>query len=459
MKRHTVLSRLAISAAVLSLLGTSFTAATHARTSPGHHNAGRKNAAKQHVPNTLVLRLSNNCDKAAVASALQEVHSRVKQTIRVGDSMTLLVVKTPKGKLTQIAKSLSANKNFSYITTDQYCKPLSAGPPVPANPSDRFYKDQWGLMMMKHPKARMLPVGPRTAMYMYFLDSGLNPLNVEIPRMIQYNCTVEGTPVREHPHDVAFHGTSIVAVAAATTNNGLGIAGVVNLGKRKNDNGCVVTMLRVEPDPVPEETVTPVVEGGDEGDDWTEDEPIEEEFSVAHHFYNALAFLANKPDLVPGPVNVSWGSTTDFNADPIFQELAGLLRRRGCLVILSAGDDGEYQPSAEANCRRVTAIDSNGKLAEDANTGPFVMAAPGSAISSYGEDGKVAQFDGTSYSAAFYSGAVALTQSYLPRAVATAERADRIVQRTSLRKGGLRIPDLEQALVRASNVPPPKKRK
>ncbi len=382
------------------------------------------------VPDTLLVRLSADADKEEVTTLLQEVHGTVTKTIRVGQGLTILVVKTEKGRAAEVTKKLAKDKNIGKVSADIYCSAISIGDAGATVPNDPGYADQWALYFLKHAQCRQqVRSRPATAANLTFLDTGISPVANEHFRITQYNCVDGGDdPTLETPFDSGFHGTAVASVAAATTNNGIGIAGVANL----EGNNCYITMFRISKDGLN---------------------------STSSSILSALSFIANNSATRPGPVNLSFGTSAanSINSVDVVQQIALMLQQRGCLLVLAAGNDGAEDPSPEKYCRRIASIDPNGSRSSFSTYGPFRTAAPGRSIRSYDpshpDPSYPVYYNGTSLSAPLYSGAIGLTMSYMnaPNAVS----ADAVVQATATStQSGLIVPNLADA-VAAVTAPPP----
>jgi subtilisin family serine protease len=175
----------------------------------------------------------------------------------------------------------------------------------------------------------------------------------------------------------------------------------------------------------PDAIVVPIRIRDDEG--WGTNEELERGLSWA---------LAIGADVV----NVS-GEATHGRSKPV-DKLIRELRERGCVVVTSAGNDGEATVSEvgeDKDALRVGAVDANDRLADFSNwskdRGVRILYAPG--VDLYGPLGVIfpesrGYWSGTSFSAALVSGAAALVHARYPwlgalevmdRLVATADPA------------------------------------
>ncbi|GMX67254.1 hypothetical protein Elgi_65270 [Paenibacillus elgii] len=110
-------------------------------------------------------------------------------------------------------------------------------------PNDPYYVNgsQWGLSVTEMTYA-WERVQDRTSIRIAIVDSGVNPNHPDLAGSLEagYNALDEGQP----PVDDSGHGTMVAGIAAAVTNNGIGIAGAaggarivpVKVGKKDANN-------------------------------------------------------------------------------------------------------------------------------------------------------------------------------------------------------------------------------
>ncbi len=204
--------------------------------------------------------------------------------------------------------------------------------------------------------------------------------------------------------DVGWHGTFVAALAAASSNNATGVAGVAW--------GCRILPLKVS-DVNGSITLTAVSQALD--------------YAIARHIQ---------------VLNMSFG-TTDPSAADYMQQFVDAALAADIVVVCSAGNDGTDTPTWPAACTGTLAVASTNASnlrSNFSNWGSYVnIAAPGenmwSAIARnyaydayslyyyeqlFGFDGSHAYMsnDGTSFSAPIVSGAAALVRSHYPKLTA-----------------------------------------
>jgi subtilisin family serine protease len=200
--------------------------------------------------------------------------------------------------------------------------------------------------------------------------------------------------------DVGWHGTFVAGLAAAATNNAVGIAGIAW--------GCQILPLKVS-DAAGDIPLTAVASAFD--------------YAVAQHV---------------AVINMSFGAT-DTSAASVFQPLVNEAFNANIVCVASAGNDGTDALTYPAACESVLAVASTNASnlrSSFSNWGPYVdMCAPGegmwSTIASnyiyddtsqiffeflWGWDGVTPYMsnDGTSFSAPIVSGGAALIRSHAP---------------------------------------------
>lgn len=179
--------------------------------------------------------------------------------------------------------------------------------------------------------------------------------------------------MNNNPSDRETHETSVAGVAAAVTNNGLGVAGACW--------ECKVMPLRIK----------------------------YESSQVA----DAIYYAANNGAKV---INMSFGSYDPYKygLDTVVEQAINEVIAKGVLVVATAGNDSTTDkrfPGAHENVIGVAATDSNDNRAGFSNYGDWVdVAAPGASILSTTPSG-YAFVSGTSFAAPYVAGIAAMLYS------------------------------------------------
>ncbi|MBU1261511.1 S8 family peptidase, partial [bacterium] len=161
-------------------------------------------------------------------------------------------------------------------------------------------------------------------------------------------------------------------IAAASTNNGTGTAGVAW--------GCKILAVKV-------------LDGGGNGDD--------------EGCAKGIIYAADYPGVKV--INMSWGSDEPAN---ILKDALDYAYNKGVLLVAAAGNYGKpskIYPGGYENVLAVAATNSSDKKAQFSNYGDWVdVAAPGEDIYSTILNNKYASFSGTSMATPFVSGLAGL---------------------------------------------------
>jgi subtilisin family serine protease len=187
--------------------------------------------------------------------------------------------------------------------------------------------------------------------------------------------------------DFGYHGTAVVGVAAAETDNGEGIASVGFQAGFFMAKGCEEVCLSSDTAPAL---------------DWLVDQGVE-------------------------IINLSFGGEQQPPGDPVLGLSVQRARGAGVLVIAAAGNDGEktgsFYPAAYPGVLGVAAVDQSNAPARFSNYGPVVdVAAPGVKITStynpYSPENTTnalyGYFTGTSFAAPHVAGVAALLEAKNP---------------------------------------------
>lgn len=201
------------------------------------------------------------------------------------------------------------------------------------------------------------------------------------------------------PMDEQGHGTGVAGIIAASTDNGLGVAGVAHK--------CRVMNLRA-------------FTAGGNG----------EEDDVA----SAILYAINNGARI---INMSWG---DVFVSRIIDDVVRYAATKGIVLIASAGNastDQVHYPSAFEGTISVGSTTAEDKLSSFSNFGPTVdLVAPGSDILTTGLNSGYTSLNGTSFAAPFVSGAAALLLAQHPEFGADVVRANLLKSATDLGAAG-----------------------
>jgi subtilisin family serine protease len=239
-------------------------------------------------------------------------------------------------------------------------------------PNDSLYPNQWHLQKIAAPLAWNILQGT-PGVTIAILDSGVDATHPDLAAKLVpgYNFYDNNT----NTADVYGHGTMVAGVAAALSNNGIGVASVAWQNP--------LMPLRV-----------------------TDTQGYASVSTIAQ----ALIWAADHGAKV---FNLSFsgvaGSATIRNA-------AQYAVSKGGIVVAAAGNCGCSDPTAEnPYVLSVSATDSNDALASFSSRGPFVdLSAPGVSIYTTTRGGGYGPASGTSFSSPITAGVIALIMSANP---------------------------------------------
>jgi subtilisin family serine protease len=254
---------------------------------------------------------------------------------------------------------------------------------------------QWGLVNIRAPQGWDLSTGS-AAVTIAVVDSGIDLTHPDLAAKLVPG--YDFVHLDTDPQDDYGHGTHVAGIAAASTNNGIGIAGV-SWG------------ARLMPVKVLNASGSGSMGAAAEGITWAADHGAQ-------------------------VINLSFGGTAS-SVPQTLQDAVNYAYGKGALVVAAAGNDAaneNFYPAVLANVLSVTATDAANLKAGFANFGPMVdLAAPGAGIYSTLPGGLYGSLSGTSMAAPFVSGLAAILRG-LP-GNASPEQITQELQSTALDLG------------------------
>ena len=243
-------------------------------------------------------------------------------------------------------------------------------------PNDPYFSNQWGLTTIQAPQAWDVTTG-NSSIKIAILGTGVDQDHEDLADKIVANINFTTSSTVD---DLYGHDTGTVGVAAAITNNGIGVAGV----------GYNSTIMNVK-----------VVDDNNQAQtSWVANGIIWAADNGAKVINMSL--LTSSSTTLENAVNYAWG--------------------KGAVLVAAAGNNANSDPlypAAYANCIAVAATDQSDALASFSSYGSWVdVAAPGNNIylcfpNHPNSKGKLNYdyWSGTSFSAPFVSGLAALIWS------------------------------------------------
>ncbi|PHC34713.1 hypothetical protein COF09_31770 [Bacillus toyonensis] len=284
------------------------------------------------------------------------------------------------------------------------CKSRQCG----CKPNDSYYEkrietseglqNQWGLQRISPEQAFCEVEEKRLVSKIAILDSGIDPNHPDLKEKIIDPINV-GPGKPEEYLDTVGHGTFVAGIAAATTNNQIGIASA-------SGNTAYIVPVKV---------------GG-------------ETLETLAIIKGILYALEKEADVI----NMSFGSPSYSRLEQLALELAW---KQGIILVAAAGNEGHEQssyPAAYNFVLAVSATDQTNRLASFSNWGSDVgITAPGTEIVSTAPTYPVPIFsktnydtsDGTSFSAPFVSGVAGMLRAI--KSVASNQEIIQAIQRSA----------------------------
>jgi thermitase len=294
------------------------------------------------------------------AEVHRQLGGHVKETI---PDIGVQVVTVPKGQEMAKVKAYSANSEVAYAEPDFVAEAVG-------NPDDPWFTNQWGMIKIQAPQAWDVTTGSPT-INIAILDTGVDQDHPDLASKIISNINFSNSATAD---DIDGHGTHVAGIAAAVTNNGIGVAGL----------GYSSSIMNVK-----------VL--GDTG-------------SGAYSWIASGIIWAadNGADVI----NLSLGGSS---ASSTLEAAVNYAWSKGVVVVAAAGNNGNsapFYPAYYANCIAVAATNSKDELAGWSDYGGWVdVAAPGVAIlSAYlsSINGGYVEMSGTSMASPHVAGLAAL---------------------------------------------------
>ncbi|MFQ3609948.1 MAG: S8 family serine peptidase [Fimbriimonadales bacterium] len=392
------------------------------------------------VPGEILMRLKPGTTLSDARAIAESINAEVRP-IQVNDTYRLKLRETNMAPAVLLERVQSAIKQIENHNLVRFVEPHYIYR-VFDIPNDPLFSQQWALQMMKLPAAwdsEKGQAGIRIAIIDDNFQRNHPDLNARYDPLSR-NFVPDGDPDENiDPEGGGFsHGTSVMGVAAAATNNGIGIAGLVW-------EGVTVVALKTTAQPL----------GA----------------LIAANIFEAMQYVANNAKDGSGNqqihvVNMSFGGPFPSQQE---NALVQEMYRAGVIPVAAAGNDNSSIPSYPANFENVVnvaAVGPSGARASYSNFAGIDIAAPGGDQQSRVEDGVITtvsttrQYDyvqGTSYASPYVAAALSLilsagapvhsASSTIPPAVEilyeTADPRGRAVPDTEL---GFGIVDMEAAL-------------
>lgn len=263
------------------------------------------------------------------------------------------------------AQAAQALAGYRADAAVRYAEPDARGAAV-ETPNDPYYSSQWGLAKVKAPAAWGVTHGSSTVR-LAVLDTGVHGSHSDLAGKVVSTANFSSSGTSD---DIRGHGTHVAGIAAATTNNGTGVAGL----------GWATSIMNVK-----------VL--GDDGVGWYS------------WMAQGMIWAADHGARV---INMSFGGTT---ASTTLRDAVDYAWGKGVFLAAAAGNNASsaaFYPAYYANAMAVAATDSSDRRASFSDYGSWVdIGAPGVSIYSTIVGGYQA-WSGTSMASPYVAGLAAL---------------------------------------------------
>ncbi len=310
-------------------------------------------------PDEVLIKFNPITPKKVIEQCLGSVKATFDSQI---EELHVLEVKIPTGKVTESISSLStcpgilyAEPNYDVWMTDTL-------------PNDPGWGNQYGLLAIQAPQGWALSTGSPSVI-IAFVDTGIDIHHEDLGEKIVpgYDFVNDDND----PQDDNGHGTHVAGIAAALSNNHIGIAGV-SWGARI----------------MPVKALDAYGNGS---------------------FADVAAGIAWAADNGAQVINLSLGGTSPSS---VLEDAVNYAYGKGVILVAASGNMGSnavLYPAAYPHVIAVAATDGSNKKAYFSNFGPEIdVAAPGVSIYSTVIGNAFGYMSGTSMSTAYVSGLAAI---------------------------------------------------
>ncbi len=279
--------------------------------------------------------------------------------------MGLRTVEVPVGAEAEVARALAADPHIEFAEPDMLV------PPGDLIPDDPKFASAWHLPKIQAPTAWVGSQG--AGIIVAILDTGVDASHPDLAgKLVPGWNAVDGST---DSADLNGHGTSVAGTAAATTNNGIGVAGVAG--------AAGIMPIRVS----------------NRSDGW----------AYWSDIARALSWAAANGARV---ANISYGVTGSSSVSSAAQQM----RNQGGVVVVAAGNSGsDPGHSDDPYLISVSATNSSDGQPSWSSYGYYVdVGAPGAGILTTKRGGGYGSVSGTSFASPTTAGVVALIMAANP---------------------------------------------
>lgn len=295
------------------------------------------------------------------ASEIAQLHATIGGKVKASvDGIGIQVVSVSRGKAAEKAKGYASHPAVAYAEPNGVYAATDT-------PNDTYFSQQWGMKKVEAPLAWDITTGS-TSVNIAIVDTGVSASHPDLAGKVIASVNFTDSPTAD---DVYGHGTHVAGIAAALTNNALGVAGL----------GYNSTIMSVKV----------LGDSGSGSYSW---------------IASGIIWAANNGAEV---INLSLGGTS---ASLTLRDAIDYAWGKGAVVVAAAGNNGTstpFYPAYYDNCMAVAATDSYDRLPSWSNYGDWVdLAAPGYYIYSTLRTGGYGNKSGTSMASPHVAGLAGL---------------------------------------------------
>ncbi|MGZ6347422.1 MAG: S8 family peptidase, partial [Anaerolineales bacterium] len=305
---------------------------------------------------------------ALTGSNLQKCLDSSNATISLQiKEINVLQLAVPSGEVTDAVAGLSNCPGVSYAEPDYIATMADT------IPNDTFWANQYGLVAIHAPQGWDKNTGS-TSVMIAIVDSGVDLTHADLAGKIVPG--YDFVNLDNIPQDDNGHGTHVAGIAAAITNNGIGVAGV-SWGAR---------IMPVK-----------VLDASGAG-------------SISNVALGIIWAAENGAEVIN--ISLGCGLVSCPTSPQVLEDAVNFAYGKGATLVAAAGNGGTNFVFYPARFPHVIAVAATGHLNEhwaQSNFGPEVdVSAPGAGIYSTFRGNIYRYLDGTSMSTAFVSGLAAI---------------------------------------------------
>lgn len=298
---------------------------------------------------------------------------------RIGTNGLYLVELPPNASERSVVARLANNPHLKFAELDQQVQ-------LAATANDPYFGSAWHLNRISVPTAWDKTQG--SGVTIAILDSGIDAGHADLSSRLVAGWNFYDN--NSNTADVHGHGTGVAGAAAATTNNGTGVASVAG-------------QARIMPIRIADSAATGYISMIAQGITWAADQGAR-------------------------VINISYDRLWTFSS---VVSAADYAKKKGTVVIVAAGNRGAEEPAANVSTMiPVSAVDRNDVLTSWSSWGSHVaLSAPGLDIWSTTRGGGYGAWWGTSVASPVTAGVAALVMAANPQL--TSSQVESILYSTS----------------------------